>query len=306
MKRLLLLISTVCTIVVANAQELIVPLWGDKIPNRQETSEMEIVEEKDIRWIQKVQVPSIEVYLPTGRTASGAAVVICPGGGYQGLAYDWEGTDIAKWFNSQGIAGIVLKYRLPTSESVIKPHEVPLQDAQRAIRLVRQNASAWNIDPDQVGIMGFSAGGHLASTLSTHYNEPIAFEGDQIDQLKARPDFAILIYPVISFKPAIRHQGSMNALIGASPSQAMMDRFSNELHVDSNSPPTFLVHSTDDKAVPVENSIVYFQALQDSGVPAEMHIYPEGGHGYSLGLQYPEVQSWPTLLEAWLRNLELE
>jgi acetyl esterase/lipase len=263
-------------------------------------------QEKSVREgivrISNVQTPSIEVYLPTQQIATGEAVLIFPGGGYGILAYDWEGTDFAKWLNSQGIAGIVVKYRLPLSTSLTDPKEVPLLDAQRAIRLVRQHAEAWHINPNQVGIMGFSAGGHLAATLSTSYTHQIARETDAIDLLSARPDFSILVYPVISFRDAATHGGSRKNLIGDPANPELVNRFSNELQVNANTPPTFLVHAQDDKAVPLENSLLYYQALHANGVKASLHIYPTGGHGFAFGMDKGAVSGWRDVLLAWMEE----
>lgn len=287
------------------SQSLEIPLWENDVPNYRQTDEKEVRENVEILRISKVQQPAIEVYLPVKRNATGQAVVICPGGGYGVLAYDWEGTDIAKWLNTKGIAAIVLKYRLPNSKSVLVRHEVPLQDAQRAMRLVRSRAKEWNIDPAKIGIMGFSAGGHLASTLGTHFDQKIASDAaDAVNALSARPDFMVLIYPVITMKETYTHKGSRNSLLGENPDQKLVDLYSNELQVKPNTPPTFIVHSTDDGGVPVENSLLFYEALRKNKVPAEMHIYPMGGHGYSLGLQHGYLQTWPDRLYDWLQSLK--
>lgn len=288
----------------ANAQDVTLPLYpAGKVPNYQKTDETEKSEQADMVRISLVQTPDIAVYLPTKRNATGQAVVICPGGGYGILAYDWEGTDIAKWLNSKGIAGIVLKYRLPNSKSNIVPRELPLMDAQRAIRLVRNNAGKWNIKKDRVGIMGFSAGGHLASTAGTHFVAGKAV-GDLIDKESARPDFMVLVYPVITMSKATMHGGSRTNLIGASPDAQLANYYSAELNVTPETPPAFLVHATDDGAVPVENSLMMYQALKDKKIPVEMHIYPKGGHGFGLGLGIPETESWTDRCIDWLRNLD--
>jgi len=278
-------------------------LWPNTIPNSQKSNEKEILNKTEITWSSNVQGPAISVYLPSKRNATGQAVVICPGGGYEALAYDWEGTDIAKWLNTKGIAGIVLKYRLPNSKSVNVNHKAPLQDAQRALRLVRFHAKDWNIDKNKVGIIGFSAGGHLASTLGTHFNHEDPFKKDAIDTLSARPDFMALIYPVITMKAKLTHQGSRNALLGEHPSESLVEEFSNELQVKSNTPPTFIVHATDDKVVPVENSLLFYKALKEKNIAAELHIYPKGGHGFSLALKKGNLHSWTKLFGGWLKNL---
>ncbi|MCM4171580.1 alpha/beta hydrolase [Arenibacter sp. TNZ] len=285
------------------AQNTILPIWPNDIPNSIKTDEKEEVVSADIIRIAKVQVPQIEVYLPAKKIATGQAVLIFPGGGYSKLAYDWEGTDFAKLLNAKGIAGIVVKYRLPSSKSQTEIHKVPLQDAQRALRTVRSKAAEWNIDPDKIGILGFSAGGHLASTLGTHYNEEVYPKKDAIDNLSARPDFMTLAYPVITMGEPNTHGGSRKKLLGENPSQKMVDHFSNELQVTADTPPTFLLHATDDPGVPVENSLLFYAALRKNKVPTEMHIYPTGGHGFALGLQDPHLATWTDQWVGWLNSL---
>ena len=285
------------------AQNAILPLWEKGIPNSKKTDEKELLEENDMVRISKVQEPTIEVYLPTKKNATGQAVVICPGGGYGILAYDWEGTDVAKWLNSKGIAGIVVKYRLPNSKSVVNRHQVPLMDAQRAIRLVRYNSEKWNLDKEKIGVMGFSAGGHLASTLGTHFDDKLVQTDDLVNMISARPDFMVLIYPVISMGQPNTHGGSRANLLGPDPSEELVKEFSNELQVKNTSPPTFLVHSGDDKSVPVENSLMMYKALTEKNIPVEMHIFPNGGHGYSLAPHDTSLNAWTSLLETWLGKL---
>ena len=283
------------------AQDYSIQLWPDGVPNQRITYEQEINTYGDIDWVKNVQNPCLDIYLPTLLHRTKQVVVICPGGGYSGLAYDWEGEDIAKWFNSIGVTACVLKYRLPNSPSLITAHDAPLQDAQRAIQIVRSMDSLWHIDRHQVGVMGFSAGGHLASTLTVHYDAHI--DTSPKDTISARPDFAILIYPVITMDSAYTHMGSRNNLIGLNPSDQLVQYYSNEKHVDSETPPTFLVHSGDDLAVPVMNSLLFYEALQRFKVPTEMHIYPYGGHGYSLAIGKGHLATWPDRLAAWLESL---
>ena len=285
------------------AQIEIIPLWDGKIPNSQTSNEKEIVESTDVVRISLVQKSTLDVYLPSKRNATGKAVIICPGGGYQYLAYDWEGTDIAKWFNSKGIAAFVLKYRLPNSKSIKVSYEAPLQDAQRAIRVLRYQSQKWHIDPNKIGIIGFSAGGHLASTLGIQFNKPNAFKETAIDTISARPDFMALIYPVVTMKSDYTHKGSKQALLGENPSEDLISQYSNELQVTINTPPTFMVHSQDDKGVPVENSLNLYKALKDKGVKTELHIYPDGGHGYSLALGKEHLQTWTDRLYDWIESL---
>lgn len=286
------------------AQDITLPLWpAGMVPNFQKTGEVEKSESTDIIRISKVQAPEIAVFLPSKKTATGQAVIICPGGGYAYLSYNWEGTDVAKLLNAKGIAAIVLKYRLPNSKSNITPYLSPLMDAKRAMRMVRANADKWNIKKNNIGIMGFSAGGHVASTLATHFDEGDPQSKDSIEQQSSRPDFAVLIYPVISMDPTITHMGSHNNLIGEHADSSLTKFYSNELQVTKQTPPTFLLHATDDQAVPVENSLRFYEALKNMGVPVEMHIFPTGGHGFGLGLGKGSLETWPELLVAWLRSL---
>ena len=301
MKYILTLLTFLATSL-AFSQNYTINLWPGLPPLQKESNLQEQAVQQGIVRISNVQIPSIEVYLPTKQSATGEAVLIFPGGGYGILAYDWEGTDFAKWLNAHGIAGIVVKYRLPISTSLTDPKEVPLLDAQRAIRLVRQNAEDWNINPSKVGIMGFSAGGHLAATLSTSFAHELLLEKDAIDTLPARPDFSILVYPVISFRDAAAHSGSRKNLLGDQASSELVDRFSNELQVTTDTPPTFLVHAQDDKGVPLQNSLLYFQALHANGVNAALHIYPTGGHGFAFGIGKGAVSGWREVLLAWMKE----
>lgn len=286
------------------AQDTIMPLWPkDKIPNQIQSDEKEAHTQNGILRISKVQEPTLEVYLPAKSNANGKAVLIFPGGGYGILAYDWEGTDIAKFLNGKGIAGIVVKYRLPSDESQKDKHNVPLIDAQRAVRLTRSMADKFHIDVNKIGVLGFSAGGHLASTLGTHYEEEVYEPVDASDKLSARPEFMALGYPVISFGPRT-HKGSKKNLIGENPKPEMVAHFSNEMQVSVHTPPTFLVHATDDEAVPVENSLLFYQALKNKGVSATMHIYPKGGHGFSLALKDPHLSGWIERMLEWIDSLE--
>tara|TARA_R110002050_G_scaffold153728_2_gene281457 strand:- start:46181 stop:48001 length:1821 start_codon:yes stop_codon:yes gene_type:complete len=280
------------------AQEVL-PVWPNGVPNSLLNKEYNEVltydEANEIRGVSKVTNPSLTVYLAEGNKSNGAAVVICPGGGYSHLAINKEGYKVAKWFNSIGVSAFVLKYRLPNDLIMNDKSVGPLQDAQEAIRLVRRNAVQWKINPNKIGIIGFSAGGHLASTLSTHYNEKVYDSGP----LSARPDFSILIYPVISMEDGVTHHGSKRNLLGEKVRADLVDKFSNEKQIDANTPPTFLIHAVDDKAVPVENSINYLLRLKENNVPAELHIYEKGGHGFGLGREGTSTY-WPESLKIWL------
>ena len=290
-----------CFFQTAVAQTFTMPLYPKgKVPNYQATSETEKQEKNTILRISLVQEPNIAVYLPPKEMATGQAVIICPGGGYTLLAYDWEGTSIAQLLNAKGIAAIVLKYRLPDSKSNIIPHLSPLMDATRAMRMVRANAAQWNIQKNNIGIMGFSAGGHLASTLATHFDDGNRNAADTIERESSRPDFAVLVYPVISMSKPIMHTGSRNKLIGADADSALASHYSNELHVTVHTPPVFLIHAMDDEAVPVENSLLFFQALKDHGVRSELHVYPKGGHGFALATGKGYLATWPDRLFDWL------
>lgn len=294
-----LLIHTICF-----GQDFTILLWKDHIPNYQQSDEIEIRDTTNAVRISNVQNPDISVYLPSKGNATGQAVVICPGGGYRILAYDKEGTDFAKWLNSKGIAGIVLKYRLPISKSNIINHKSPLLDAQRAIRLTRYHANEWNIKKDKIGIMGFSAGGHLASTVGTHFDTGDTNASDPVESLSSRPDFMILVYPVITFNEAYKHTGSQTALLGENPDPELVQYYSNELQVKKDTPPAFIVHAGDDAAVPVENSLFFYQALKNKGISAELHIYPEGGHGFSLAIGRGYLETWPDRCIDWLKSLK--
>ena len=214
------------------------------------------------------------------------------------LAIKHEGSQVAEWLNKRGITALVLKYRLPDTSIMTNKTIGPLQDAQKAIRIVRRNATEWNIDPHKIGVMGFSAGGHLASTLSTHYNEKVY---NSTDTTSARPDFSILIYPVISMDKTITHMGSRINLLGRNPNPELVKLYSNELQVNKFTPPAFLVQSMDDNVVPVQNSIVYALALKKHNIPCELHLYEKGGHGYGLGRTNDTESSWPEACEKWLK-----
>lgn len=307
MKSFIILLYILMMSYLSPAQNLILPLWQGQIPNNQKVNETEKQDVQDIVRISNVQVPDIAVFLPAKRNATGQAVVVCPGGGYAVLAYDWEGTDIAKWLNSKGIAAIVLKYRLPISKNNVTPHLSPLMDAQRAIRLTRHHAQEWNIDTAKVGIMGFSAGGHLASTAGTHFDFGKADATDPIEKWSSRPDFMILVYPVITFSQTVNaHIGSRNALLGQNPDPQLIEYYSNELQVKPDTPPTILIHAGDDAGVPVENSLLFYQALKNNKIPAELHVYPTGGHGFSLAIGKGHLESWTDRCIDWLKALNTD
>ena len=287
----------------SHAQDFTLPLYEGTIPNARGAAGKEKVVKTDIISVSEVQNPDIAVYLPSKRFATGQAVVICPGGGYWILAYDLEGTDIASYLSSIGVAAAVLKYRLPTSCNCTEPEKVPLMDALRAIRLVRHHAKNWNIDAKKIGIMGFSAGGHLASTAATHFDYGNGSSSDPVERESSRPDFMVLAYPVISFADSSAHPGSRESLLGKNPDKALVAYYSSELQVRDDTPPAFLVHANDDTGVPVRNTLLFFDALHKKGIPAELHVLSEGGHGFGLALGNPHVGSWTEDLRLWLISL---
>lgn len=261
-------------------QKVELPVWPDGAPNSNGITEAEV--EKSANRPTNVTLPTLTVYL--AKKGNGKAIVACPGGGYVHLAMDHEGHDMAAWFNAQGITYAVLKYRMPNEH-----HEVPLSDALQAIRIVREHAEEWGIS--KVGIMGSSAGGHLASTAATHYTED------------SRPDFQVLFYPVISMDMSICHKGSRERLIGKAPSESLVQLYSNELQVTPQTPPAFIMHSSDDSTVPVENSVRYYMALVRNKVSAALHCYPVGGHGWGYKDNFKYKREWTGELEKWLREL---
>jgi len=244
--------------------------------------------------------PSLTYYVPAERDAGGMAVVICPGGGYNHLATDHEGDQVARWLNSFGVTGVVLRYRHNGNGY---QHPVPLQDAQRALSTVRSRAESLGIRPDRIGVLGFSAGGHLASTLGTHFHKGRPDANDPVDRVSCRPDFMVLVYPVITLTDPFCHQGSRRNLLGDKPEQSLVESLSNERQVTADTPPTFLIHAGTDTAVPAENSLFFYTALRKAGVPAEMHLFKQGRHGFGLGAKEGEVSAWPGLCEQWMRTM---
>lgn len=272
-------------------------MYDDSIPNSRPSKNEETTKmDGRILVISKVTRPTLTVFLPPKDRATGTAILVCPGGGYGIVAAGHEGTDIAKRLNEDGITAFVLKYRIPNDQTMIDKEIGPLQDAQRAIQLIRLHAAQWGVKPGRLGIMGFSAGGHLASTAGTHFNKAYV---ENHSNANLRPDFMVLLYPVISFSDSTGHRGSRDNLIGKTPSMAKIREYSNELQVSPQTPPAFLVHAGDDNVVKVQNSIDFYEALQRNGVPAELHIYPKGGHGF--GLDNPTTKDqWMDRLLNWL------
>jgi acetyl esterase/lipase len=261
-----------------------VPLWPNGAPGAQGN--------------QPEDIPTLTIYLPDSGKEVRTGVVVCPGGGYVELAIKKEGTDIAEWLNSIGVAAFVLKYRLGPRYH----HPIEMWDGQRAVRYVRYHVKQYGIAPDHIGIWGFSAGGHLASTIGTHFDNGKAQASDPIDRVSCRPDFMVLSYPVISFVTPYVHKGSMRALLGENPDPKLQRLLSNELQVTSDTPPTFLFTTNDDTGVPCENSVLFFLALRKSHVPAEIHVFESGPHGVGLAPTHAALSIWPTLLANWFRT----
>jgi len=276
------------------------PLYKNSVPNSIKSDVKEYtIYVGGTRRIYDVILPTLTKYTPA--KSNGMSVIICPGGSYTRLSIDNEGVFVAEALNESGITAFVLKYRLPNDSIMIDKSVAPLQDAQQAIRMVRQNAIAWGLNENKIGIMGFSAGGHVASSAATHFN----FIADPLvkDTVSVRPDFAILLYPVISFDDSIGHKGSRNNLLGKKPSLEKIKFFSNELQVTKNTPPVFIVQAQDDPTVPVENSLVFYSACVKNKVPAEMHLYPKGGHGFGLD-NTTTKDKWLDRLLIWLAGLK--
>ncbi len=272
----------------------IMKLWPKGAPGNNECPQPE--ETFNGKMVRFVSDPTLTIYLPDKSNNTGAAIVICPGGGYALEAMDHEGYAYAEFLQSKGIAGIVLKYRLPYGH-----HEIPLMDAQYALRTVRYNAAAWGIDPNKIGISGFSAGGHLASTAATHFDRGKPGSNDPIEKVSCRPDFSVLVYPVITFNEQWGHMGSRENLIGKNHDLKLINYYSNELQVTTETPPTFLILADDDQAVPPRNSIEFYRALKEKGVAAELHIFREGGHGFGMTKKNKPHDQWPLLLIDWMK-----
>jgi acetyl esterase/lipase len=278
-----------------SAQEFI-PLWPEKkMPN---TKGLAVKDSIANERIYKVGTPGMYAFFPSAQENKGAAVIICPGGGYERLAYIISGWQLAKWFNTMGISAFVLNYRLPNSPDLKERHLGPLQDAQRAMRLIRAHAGKWGIKRDKVGILGTSAGGHLAATLGTHLTDVSAI-GDSLNKVTFRPDFMILISPVINLGP-YAHAGSRKNLLGPNPAAELLKKYSLEQQVSAATPPAFLVHAANDKSVSPRNSLLFYQALLEKNIPASLHIYPQGGHAIALRNNPGSTETWTELCERWL------
>jgi acetyl esterase/lipase len=279
----------------SQAQQII-KLYPGNVPNSKESNIKETFDQK-LGMYRDVINPTLEVFLPEKEKSTGAAVVICPGGGYSVVVYQAEGISTAKEFAKNGIASFVLKYRIPSDLTMIDKKNGPLQDALQAIKIVRENTTEWGIDKNKIGIMGFSAGGHLASTVATHFNK-VAIENSNNTNL--RPDFQILVYPVISMQDSLTHRDSKRQLLGENPTKEIIDEFSNELRVTENTPLAYITHTGDDKTVDVDNSIRYFEALRHHNVLVELHIHPEGGHGFIF-----KHKGWMVPLLQWMKDSKI-
>ena len=284
--------------IVVVAQKVL-PLYPGTVPDELKCNktETENVGPDKVLTVINIINPTITVYLPEKTKSTGTAVLICPGGGYSFVSAGHEGSEIALAFNRIGVAAFVLRYRLPDDACMVNKQEVPLMDAQQAIYLIRKNAGQWNIDTARIGVIGFSAGGHVASTLGTHFDRPVRRELAGMD---LRPDFMMLIYPVISFRPGVAHMGSRDNLLGPDPADSVIHYYSNEEQITPQTPPTFLAQASDDDVVSPQNSILFYEALLKNHVPAELHLYEHGGHGF--GLHNPTTTDhWFTRCEHWMK-----
>jgi acetyl esterase/lipase len=275
------------------AAEPVIDIWPEGVPGLRADASAEKMRDE---LVSNVHRPTLTCYAAPAEGATGAAVIICPGGGYGILAWEKEGVEPAKWFNSLGMTAFVLKYRLAEYGQ-----PAPLRDILRAVRLVRSRAAEYGIKPDRIGVMGFSAGGHVAACAGTLFDSPDGRTGAALDAVSARPDFLLLIYPVISMKDPYTHAGSRRNLLGPAPTQELIERYSTELHVTKHTPPAFLLTTFEDGTVPAENSLGFFEAMHRAGVPAELHVFEKGPHGYGLRPGFGPVSGWPRLCEQWLR-----
>ena len=293
----LALVTSCCA---AGYAQTVIPLYADSVPNSKPASieEKSATDQSGYTRVYTVSQPTLTVFLPEKEKANGAAVVICPGGSYKFVSFTLEGTDIAKRFVEMGVTAFVLKYRLPNDTLMVNKEIGPIMDAQRALQLVRERAKEWGIDRDRVGIVGFSAGGHLASTAGTHFNKQY-LPGKKKGNI--RPDFMILVYPVISFADSIANMGSRTNLLGANPPAEKIKEYSNELHVSKKTPPTYLVHAEDDSGVKVQNMLLFATALQEHKVPFDFYLYEKGGHGFGINNKTSEIK-WMDLVEDWMKR----
>ena len=295
MKQNSIIVIFLLSALMAQSQQT-VPLYPRAIPNSIDGPDEESSEQRNgVTIVSKISRPTLSIFVP--EKPNGTAVIIFPGGGYRINATSHEGTDVARTLNQFGVTAFVVKYRIPDDHTMKDKEIGPLQDAQQAIKTVRSRAGEWNIRPDRIGVLGFSAGGHLASTVGTHFGKSVI---DNADSINLRPDFMILIYPVISFQSDIGHTGSKNQLLGPSPNSMKIDYYSNELQVTPKTPPTFLVHASDDGTVSPEHSIRFYRALRQHNIIAEMHIYQKGGHGFGM-INKETEDRWMERCKNWLK-----
>ncbi len=298
MKLFLLPVFFLFSLSVLKSQDFTLKVWPDGAPNHNGMNDAE--EKFDGIRVRNVSEAEMYVFLPEKEKNTGAAVVICPGGGYMIEAMDHEGFEMAEWLRRKGICGIVLKYRLPYGH-----HEIPSGDARQALRIVRGKADEWGINPEKIGIAGSSAGGHLAATAGTRFDSGSGEEKFPFHNISSRPDFMLLLYPVITFREEFGHMGSRKNLIGEGNNLKLVEEYSNELHVTSDTPPTFLVLADDDKSVIPRNSVEFYLALKKNEVPAEMHIFSRGGHGFGMTKKNLPVDQWPELFYNWLKEINV-
>lgn len=295
MKKIIYLSVALMIYVNAVSQNFTLKVWPDGAPD---SNGITVPEEKfDGVRVRNVSEAEMYVYLPEKDKNTGAAVLICPGGGYAMEAMDHEGFEMAKWLVEMGVAGIVLKYRLPNGN-----HQIPSGDARRALRIIRSKANEWGIQPNKIGIAGSSAGGHLASTVGTHFDAGDPEAKDPVGKTSCRPDFMLLLYPVITMKEEFTHMGSRNNLLGKGNDMNLVVLYSNELHVTPETPPTFLVLADNDTGVVPRNSIEFYTALKTNKVPAEMHLFAKGGHGFGMRKNNIPADHWPELFVDWLKS----
>jgi acetyl esterase/lipase len=276
----------------ASADHKVVELWPEGVPGLRADASPD--KEENAR-VSNVHRPTLTVYPAPASKANGTAVIICPGGGYVRLSIENEGSQVAEWLNTLGVTAFVLRYRM-----VEYGHPAPLRDVLRAVRLVRSEAEAYGIKANRIGVLGSSAGGHLAASSGTLFNDPDGKTGAKLDSVNARPDFLVLLYPVITLKDPLAHKGSRDALLGKTATPEMIERMSLETRVTKETPPTFIVATEEDKTVPVENSLMFFQALRTAGVPAELHVWPKGPHGFGMRTDVGEASTWTKRCEEWL------
>jgi acetyl esterase/lipase len=298
MKKLFSIFSLVIIFLSTVAQDFKIKVWPEGAPDSNEmTLPEEVFEGKRVRNVSEAEM---YVYLPKSGVNTGAAMVICPGGAYKIEAMGHEGYDMAEWLNTQGVAGIVLKYRLPYGHD-----QIPLEDVQRALRMVRQKATEWGINPKKIGLAGSSAGGHLASTAGTRFDLGKPLASDPLETYSCRPDFMLLLYPVITFKEEFGNMASRTNLIGTGNNLELIEKYSNELHVTAQTPPTFLILADNDGGVPPRNSIEFYLALKKYNIPAEMHIFKDGGHGFGMNKKNLPVDQWPILFAEWMKAMSI-